>query len=274
MFVIRKSTLRRVGIAAVVAAILAAVAVTVVGAAGVTIVTPSTGNEQLTIDGKVIGTYPVYNGAADLNVTYPAYSFPAGAKGSYKLSIWQNTTPAAASPTWTEIHVNHHWASDPNPTTFTFGPFLASEHLCENCPSVVVVQPETVEAYEDGSGTTQYRYTPLVAALTSGPAALTESNEVLFHGTAIPGGGSCQGGACQSICRGDVTAFCISDCGSGAGSQCVKDCIRQSMSECLNFCKMDREPGGVCASTCGDGFCTFVEDSTNSCPADCGGGGG
>ena len=261
---IRKSTLRRAALAGLIVAIVAAVAVTAAGAASVTIQTPPIGSQQLTIQGTVVGTFPVYNGAVDLNVTYPAFTFPPGAAGSYRLSIRQNTTPLAAQPTWVELHIDHHWASDPHPTSFTFGPFLMSEGLCETCPSIVVVQPETVAPYLDSTGTTQYRYTPLTAAYSLAPAALTESDQVLFQGTA--GLNSC-GDECGPICKSDVRGLCADSCGSDAS--CMKECMGVNMPDCLFACHDARTVGKCSKTTCGDGFCTFEEFTSGSCPADC-----
>ena len=150
-------------------AVIAAVALTaavvttssVAQASGyVTIMTPAAGSEELVIDGTRVGTFPVYNGTGQIMFSWtrywapywPTYPNPQHTDKSYKVSIWQNVTPLSATPTWVELHTSHHWIDDSNPTRFTFDAFLDSEQLCQNCPSVVAVQPERILAERDANG--------------------------------------------------------------------------------------------------------------------------
>jgi len=63
-----------------------------------------------------------------------------------------------------EIRAAHHWASNPNHTSFTI-PLIYSEEgdwVCTTCPTRVVVQPERWAQYVDPLiGTYEYEYTPI-----------------------------------------------------------------------------------------------------------------
>ena len=156
----------------------------------VTIMTPPAGTDQLTIDGVKVGTYAVYDGQAQLTFSWtpywpaywPSYPNPAPANHSYKVAVWQNTTPLAAAPTWSELHTSHHWIDDPNPTRFTFDTFLDFEAMCQTCPSIIVVQAETVQRTVDANGDTQIDYVPAKSTSSAGVPPLMKSDPFLIEG--------------------------------------------------------------------------------------------
>ena len=154
----------------------------------VTLMTPI-GTDTLVINGVKVGTFPVYNGQAKLTFSWtrywapywPSYPNPAPANHGYKVALWQNTTPLAATPTWTQLHTSHHPIDDPNPTRFTFDTFMETENLCQDCPSMVVVQPETIQRIVDAGGNTTFNYIPATAS-NSGVPALMKSDLFLVKG--------------------------------------------------------------------------------------------
>ena len=157
----------------------------------ITIMTPPAGMEQLTIDGVKVGTYAVYDGTAQITFSWtpywpaywPDYPNPAPADKSYKVAVWQNTTPLAAAPTWSELHTSHHWIDDPNPTRFTFDTFLDFERVCQTCPSVIAVQAERIHRAAGADGSTQITYTPATSISSDGVPALMKSEPFLIEGT-------------------------------------------------------------------------------------------
>jgi hypothetical protein len=156
----------------------------------VTLMTPPKGTEQLIIDGKVVGTFPVYNGQEKLTFSWtrywpaywPTFPNPKPADKGYKVSVWQNTTPLAATPTWVELHASHHRIDDANPTRFTFDTFMETENLCENCPSMIVVQAESIQNLPDENGDYHITYIPATTPNASGVPAIMKSDLILFHG--------------------------------------------------------------------------------------------
>lgn len=155
----------------------------------VTIMTPPAGSEELVVDGSPIGTFPVFDGQGRLTFSWPeywapywpTYPNPAHTNHSYKVAIWQNTTPLASEPTWVELHASHHWIDDPNPTRFTFDTFLDIENVCQSCPSMIVVQAETIQANGEAADT-PYSYIAATAPNSSGVPAVMKSDLFLIEG--------------------------------------------------------------------------------------------
>ena len=181
-----------VPLAAVVLIVLAAVlfsAGPAQASAYVTLMTQPLRSEDLVVDGVKVGYYPVYDGRADLMFSWsrywplywPDYPNPKPATQGYKVSVWQNTTPLAAAPAWTELHIAHHRIDDANPTRFTFGAFVETEKLCETCPSVIVVQAEAIQTNPEGSAA-PYTYVPVTVTNSSGVPAIMKSDTIVIKG--------------------------------------------------------------------------------------------
>lgn len=164
---------------------------TAFAASNVTIMTPPIGTQDLTLNGTHIGTFPLYDGTARLTFSWtpywpafwPTYPNPQPTNHSYRVAVWQNVSPPGAAPNWVELHTSHHWIDDPNPTRFTMDTFLETENLCDICPSVIIVQAETIQPYLDPSGTTQYNYIPASVPNTYGVPALMKSDPILIQGS-------------------------------------------------------------------------------------------
>jgi len=160
----------------------------------VTIMTPAAGSEELVIDGTSLGTFPVYNGTGQIMFSWtrywapywPTYPNPQHTDKSYMVSVWQNTTPLAAEPTWVQLHPSHHWIDDPNPTRFTFDTFMEAENVCQNCPSMIVVVPETIQIVVDENGDSQITYVPVTTPNSSGVPAMMKSGLFLIKGYTRP----------------------------------------------------------------------------------------
>jgi hypothetical protein len=132
---------------------------------------------------ELLGTFPIYDGNQEITFSWNPYPFAAGINGSYRVSLWQNTTPFGATPTWVERKVAHHWASNPNGATFTMGSFGFGEEICTTCPSLFVVQAETVRLFLDAaSGSYEYEYTPVASAyaLSQTAGGATQTSEEFF----------------------------------------------------------------------------------------------
>jgi hypothetical protein len=183
MFRIRKSYVRIIAIAALVL-VLSGVAISAVGAAGgVTIETSPMTQALLKVDDIEVGLFPLYDGAKYIHVSWSPYAFPAGVNGAYRISLFQDHNPLG-DPDWVEISIRHHHADNPAGTEYDFGPFTEADHLCDWCPSVVVVQPETFVLNDEG-GASPYQYTLLnVNYSTSAVANLEQSDEILISGIA------------------------------------------------------------------------------------------
>src|SRR5690242_16519155 len=109
---LRKSALKRAGIIVLPVVVLGAMIVSVTLAAGsASILTaPVQQNAKVYQDAngnglndpeELVGTFDVYDGMKPITISWNAASFPGGANGSYRVSLWQNITPLGA-PTWTE----------------------------------------------------------------------------------------------------------------------------------------------------------------------------
>ena len=188
MITIRKSVLRRFGIAtAVVAVVIASVVSVASASSGATITSPSLGKVDVYVDannngrndpGELVGTFTIYPGSG-ITLSWAPYHFPAGVNGAYRIALLQNTTPLG-NATWVERKVAHDFADNPEGTSnYVFGPFFNYEHIAENLPSRIVVQPETYAKHGD-----DFVYTPLGAALTlsGSPAALTDPDLFVLEG--------------------------------------------------------------------------------------------
>jgi hypothetical protein len=180
---------KRIMLIAAIVLILAALTVSMVAASGVTLLTPPYGTTDLYYDAngdgavdasEYVGTFPVYDGQQLIEFSWAPYAFPAGANGSYRVSLWQNFG-APGQPDWHEFHVSHTWADNPAGTTFSIGPFFNQENICKDCPSMIVVVPETY-VYRAG----EFLYTPVAGAVM---ASLTDSDEFLLEnlGDLAPG---------------------------------------------------------------------------------------
>ena len=228
---IKKSTLRKIGMAGLVVLVIAGTVV------GVTLA-----NQEVTISTtpirtqwpvyfdvngnglyestELVGPFDVYNGNAPFQFSWNPYPFASGANGSYHVTLWQNTTPlGAGSPNWVLRQDAHHWASNSNGTAFSMGPF-AVETLCAYCPTKVVIEPETyVLFHEPVTDSYYYIYTPVPSALSgTGIANLEESEEFVFEmyvDLTEPEGHTCYDkwvAFCQSICSGN--SLCLDACTS------------------------------------------------------------
>lgn len=230
---IRKSWLKRGGIAASLVLVVAVVVVSVTMAAGgngVTIVTPPQVIGPVYIDqnhnglndaDEYLGVFPIYDGNDEITFSWTPFNFAEGVNGAYRVSLLQNTTPFDA-PTWVEHKVAHHFASAG--TTFTMGSFGFGEEICTICPSKFLVIPETFTLTQDANGNYVYNYTPVAAALTvggAGQAAKLTDSEEFFMTLNRP---SPEEKPTQEACVGNQTAsFCNKECGGNSG--CIAECM-------------------------------------------------
>lgn len=192
MITLRKSYLKRIGAAGVIAGIVLAAAANVASATGntVTIDTPKLGDIDVYFDAngngiqeanEYVGKFPAYPGTG-LSFHWPAYNFPAGVNGSYYVTLWQNTTPLDKNPTWVMRKAGHDFADNPAGTQYLMGPFFDYENICELCPSMLVVQLEAYQHIDD-----DILYFPFSASLTAGgkPSGFATSDEFVLEG--VPG---------------------------------------------------------------------------------------
>ncbi len=198
MLVLRKKHLKRVGLVTLIVLAVAALAVGITAAAGsqtITIITePIKFDEMLYVDlnhngeheaDELVGIFDVYDGNEPITFSWEPYAFASGVNGSYRIALWQNTTPFEATPTWAEYKVSHHWADNPDGTTFTMGAFGFGETICTTCPTMIVVQAETYEKVFDWNTSTYvYEYTliggsPYMAALNGGGATQTSGEFII-----------------------------------------------------------------------------------------------
>ncbi len=198
MLVLRKKHLKRVGVVTLIVLAVAALAVGITAAAGsqtITIITePIKFDEMIYVDlnhngeheaDELVGIFDVYDGNEPITFSWEPYAFASGVNGSYRIALWQNTTPFEATPTWAEYKVSHHWADNPNGTIFTLGSFGFDEVICTTCPTMLVVQAEIYEKVFDWDTSTYvYEYTliggsPYMAALNSGGATQTSEEFII-----------------------------------------------------------------------------------------------
>jgi hypothetical protein len=181
MIIIRKSQLRRGLVVGLVAALLVGVTVSLTFAqseGGVTITTPPIKSQEVFIDfngngafdaDESLGVFPFYDGNQPLEFSWLPYAFPAGSEGSYKIALWQITGITSDFEfTYTVSKVSHHWASNPNGTSFVMGSFGFGEAICSGCLSFITVEAEIVVKYLDPTtGSYEYEYISLVGAYTA-----------------------------------------------------------------------------------------------------------
>jgi hypothetical protein len=189
---IKRATFNKILIAAIIAVLAGAliVGMTLAQNTGVNIVTPPSQTQvsvymELNGNGlndpeEFVGIFDVYSGDQGITFSWPSHAFGAGANGSYRVALLQNMNPLGAAQ-WAEMASAHHWASNPNGTSFTMGPFNAA-YLCRTCPTRFVVQPETYsQFYDPTTDTYEYEYTPVAGAYTAGgAAALTQSDDFVI----------------------------------------------------------------------------------------------
>jgi hypothetical protein len=120
-------------------------------------------NNGIHEDNELIGFFDVHDGNEIIEVVWNAYPFEAGTNGSYKVFLRQYQPPNFVE--FTDIKGSHHWASGQDFEEFTFGSFGFGEDVCQNCPTAVMVEPETYELVIDtNTGGGEYIYTPVVGA--------------------------------------------------------------------------------------------------------------
>jgi hypothetical protein len=128
---------------------------------------------------EFVGIFDVYNGDLGITFSWPAHAFAPGVNGSYRVALLQNLNPLGAAQ-WTEVAYAHHWADNPNGTSFTMGPFNAA-YICRVCPTRFVVQPETYQTFYDPTTQSyEHDYTPVAGAYAAGIAALTQSEDFII----------------------------------------------------------------------------------------------
>jgi len=220
MMKIKSKVLARTGVVLLAVAVLAALfAGSALAVGGVVILTsPIDTDFDLYIDAnsngvydasEFVGTFDVYAGnGRKFLFSWDAYNFPAGANGAYRVALWQNTTPLAATPTWVERKVAFHLANNPNPTEFSVGAFGFGETICETCPTKVVVQAHTyTTTYDPATGKTTYNFTPvgsaaIAAALTSQGTQQSEEFLLKVFGPE----------PCQPVLTCECTDFLVETC--------------------------------------------------------------
>jgi hypothetical protein len=92
---------------------------------------------------ELLGNFPVFDGNNTIDFKWTPYPFAQGVNGSYRIALWQDISPLAATPTFVERKVAHHWAQNPNGTFFVMGSFGYGEEICTYCPSLIVIWAET-----------------------------------------------------------------------------------------------------------------------------------
>jgi hypothetical protein len=229
MLILRKSLLKRIGIISlmILAAILAAAFLVrhSLAATTVTIVTPPKETIPIIIDNnhngineqsELLGTFPVFDGNKEMVFAWTPFSFPANSNGSYRVSLWQNTTPFASKPTWTEIKVAHYWADDPNGPKFTLGSFGFGETVCTVCPTMFVAIPETyTTTYDPATFTTTFTYTTLSPLVAGVLPANAQTSPLFFIEIVREQCGATLGlTACNNYCikKGGDFQICMSTC--------------------------------------------------------------
>lgn len=125
---------------------------------------------------ELLGEFPLYDWNREITVTWQAdpYEQLDPAHTSYRVSLYQIDFSALeeafaaafeggapdALELAREVKVAHHWATNPNGRRFTFGSFGFGEDICLNCPTMVLVAPETYrQVYNPATGVYEYEYT-------------------------------------------------------------------------------------------------------------------
>lgn len=163
---------------------------------------------------ELVGTFDIFDGNLPLIFTWTAYPFAVGENGSYRVSIWQNTTPLAGTPTYAEYKVSHHWAENPNGEMYTMGAFGFGEALCNTCPTIVVVQAETYTlVYNEETQTYEYVYASVEGSRDGVPAMQTSGEFIIEIFRPAPEPSICPHpgiGTCTALCGDDL--FCYWAC--------------------------------------------------------------
>jgi hypothetical protein len=253
MLVLRKSHLKRAALIMVLVIAAGALLVSTALAAAnttVTIVTvPRTVAEDVYIDrngdgirqsNEFMGTFPVFDGNEEMVFSWKPYAFATGTSGAYRVSLWQNTTPFAAQPTWQQLKVAHYWTSNSTSEVFTVGSFGFGETVCTTCPTMFVAQPEIVEKYYDPmTNIYEYKYTLISGAGTaSQPWAVSPLfliSIVRTQACAVDLANS----ACEAYCRKNGTP--------------TDDCKHFCKAQILPYSKFNWD---TCTCTTNDAECT------------------
>lgn len=209
----------RLPLIAVIALVLGAVAAPVLAQAGAGITVTSSpmvvgkaiyadaNHDGVQQPGELLGTYDVYNPQLYLNF----YWTPIAGAAYYRVSLIQYQVPnVGPNGPSQEIGVAHHFAGDPNKTTFSM---TVPPGACFDCVTVVHVVPESVAITHDANGATVYQYTDLPGGLTSLPFVLEFVPRPTPSGTGLSCP-PCGDGVCTSR-ESTVAAgcWCPSDCG-------------------------------------------------------------
>jgi hypothetical protein len=124
-------------------------------------------------DDELSDYYVVYDGHQELTVTWltSPHEEIDRAHASYRVMLFQisleDFIKLIETEDWyaiyfTTVKVAHHWASNPNGRSFTFGALGAGENICYNCPTTIVIMPETYQqVYDPTTDTYEYEYTPV-----------------------------------------------------------------------------------------------------------------
>jgi hypothetical protein len=189
---IKRTLLRKIGLAVLIAVIAGALLVSfsLAASTGATILTQPIKLDQAVyyeVNGnglndpeEFVGIFDVYSGDEGITFSWPAFAFAQGVNGSYRVALLQNLNPLGGA-NWSEVAYAHHWANNPNGTMFTMGPFNLA-YICGTCPSRFVVQPETYATFYDPTTQTyEYEYTPVAGAYGASGAALTQSDDFVIE---------------------------------------------------------------------------------------------
>lgn len=121
-------------------------------------------NNGIHEDEELIGFFDVHDGNEVITISWDAYPF-GEANGSYRIALRQYQPPDFI--TFKDLKPSHHWASGEDTEHFTMGSFGFGEDICQNCPTEVVIEPETYqEVINADTGVGEYQYTPLPGAPT------------------------------------------------------------------------------------------------------------
>src|SRR5687767_12396626 len=108
MIYLRRSTLKRASFIALVVLLVGGLAAGVAAAAtqNVTISTAPLHTDVVVYQevdgdgihdpGELVGTFDSFDGNKPITFSWTPYNFASGVNGSYRVSVWQNTTPLTA----------------------------------------------------------------------------------------------------------------------------------------------------------------------------------
>ncbi len=124
-------------------------------------------------DEELVDMFPVFDWNQELTVTWEAdpNEFADPEHTAYRVLLYQISYEELIDLIETEnyegifthqVKVAHHWATNPNGRSFTFGSFGYGEDVCFTCPTFVIVIPETyAQVYDGTTGTYEYVYTEI-----------------------------------------------------------------------------------------------------------------